>query len=60
MKSLFAKIEGAGPTGPVPVILRVAFFIVMFPHGAQLLTGWFGGYGYTASMSYSVSCSAWC
>lgn len=29
-----------------PVILRVALGLVIFPHGAQKLLGWFGGYGF--------------
>jgi putative oxidoreductase len=55
MKALLAKIEGANSPAVISIILRVAFFIVMFPHGAQLLTGWFGGYGYSASMNYFSS-----
>jgi len=55
MKSLFGKIEGPGSIGAVAVILRATFFIVMFPHGAQLLLGWFGGYGYSASVGYFSS-----
>ena len=27
------------------LIIRVMLGIVMFPHGAQKLLGWFGGYG---------------
>lgn len=29
-----------------PVILRVVLAVVLFPHGAQHLLGWFGGYGF--------------
>ena len=32
------------------LIVRLALGIVMFPHGAQKLLGWFGGGGYTATM----------
>lgn len=38
-----------------PLILRITFAIVLWPHGAQLLLGWFGGYGYSASMHYFTS-----
>jgi len=31
-------------------ILRLTLAIVMFPHGAQKVLGWFGGMGYTATM----------
>jgi len=34
------------------LILRVMLGIVMFPHGAQKLLGWFGGYGFTGTMSH--------
>lgn len=33
-----------------PVILRVALGLVIFPHGAQKMLGWFGGYGYTPTV----------
>ncbi|HEY7213470.1 MAG TPA: DoxX family protein [Thermoanaerobaculia bacterium] len=32
------------------LIVRLALGIVMFPHGAQKLLGWFGGGGYAATM----------
>ena len=35
-----------------PLFLRVALGVMMFPHGAQKLLGWFGGYGFTGSMGY--------
>ena len=31
---------------------RVILGCVMFPHGAQKLFGWFGGFGFTNSMTY--------
>jgi putative oxidoreductase len=34
------------------LILRVTVGIVMFPHGAQKLFGWFGGHGFAASMGF--------
>lgn len=33
-----------------PLILRLSLGLVIFPHGAQKLFGWFGGYGYTATV----------
>lgn len=33
-------------------IIRIGLGIVIFPHGAQKLLGWFGGYGYTGTMSF--------
>lgn len=32
------------------LILRVMMGIVMFPHGAQKLFGWFGGFGFSGTM----------
>lgn len=31
---------------------RVLLAAVMFPHGAQKLFGWFGGYGYSGTMNF--------
>ena len=35
-----------------PLFLRLALGIMMFPHGAQKLFGWFGGYGFNGTMGY--------
>lgn len=32
-----------------PALLRVTLGAVMFPHGAQHLLGWFGGYGFAGT-----------
>jgi putative oxidoreductase len=34
------------------LIARLALGIVMFPHGAQKMLGWFGGYGFDGTMGY--------
>lgn len=34
------------------LILRVTLGVVMFPHGAQKLFGWFGGHGLSASVAF--------
>lgn len=34
------------------LFLRLLLGIVVFPHGAQKLLGWFGGYGFTGTMQY--------
>ncbi|HEX8750682.1 MAG TPA: DoxX family protein [Nitrospira sp.] len=45
MKALFQTDDGwAG------FILRVTLGLVMFPHGAQKLLGWFGGLGFDGTM----------
>jgi putative oxidoreductase len=33
-------------------VARVALGAVMFPHGAQKLLGWFGGYGFHGTMGF--------
>lgn len=37
--------------GLVPVVLRITLAIVMFPHGAQKMLGWFGGEGFTHTVA---------
>ena len=32
------------------LVVRLTLGIVLFPHGAQKMLGWFGGYGFTATM----------
>lgn len=36
----------------VITLIRVALGIVVFPHGAQKLLGWFGGFGFTGTMGF--------
>ena len=36
----------------VLTLLRLALGIVVFPHGAQKLLGWFGGFGYSGTMDF--------
>jgi putative oxidoreductase len=33
-------------------VLRLTLAVVVFPHGAQKLLGWFGGYGFTGTMGF--------
>lgn len=35
-----------------PLVLRLFLAIVIFPHGAQKVLGWFGGHGFSATMSW--------
>lgn len=34
------------------LILRLTVGLILFPHGAQKLLGWFGGYGFSGTMNY--------
>ena len=36
----------------VLLVLRLILGLVMFPHGAQKLVGWFGGYGFSGTMEF--------
>lgn len=40
------------PDDKVLTLLRIALGIVVFPHGAQKLLGWFGGFGYSGTMGF--------
>jgi len=37
---------------PATSILRLVLGVIFFAHGAQKLLGWFGGYGFTGTMSF--------
>ena len=51
LSSLFQSFVATGDSF-APVFLRLALGLMMFPHGAQKLLGWFGGFGFTNSMGY--------
>src|SRR3954467_532349 len=51
LSSLFSSLVATGDSF-APLFLRVALGVMMFPHGAQKLLGWFGGYGFAGSMGY--------
>jgi len=42
----------ASEADPGLSIARLALALVMFPHGAQKLLGWFGGYGWSGTMGF--------
>jgi putative oxidoreductase len=48
MKNLIFS-TGNGWTG---FVLRLTAAIIMFPHGAQKLLGWFNGFGFAGVMNY--------
>lgn len=47
MKALFQTDESW--TG---LILRLTLGLVIFPHGAQKLLGWYGGFGFSGTMGF--------
>jgi putative oxidoreductase len=40
------------PNDKIQTVLRVTLGVVMFPHGAQKVLGWFGGYGFSGTMGF--------
>lgn len=51
LSSLFQSLVATGDS-LAPLFLRLSLGIMMFPHGAQKLLGWFGGYGFKGTMGY--------
>jgi putative oxidoreductase len=49
-KLMFRTFQTSGSVGPL--VLRVFLAVMMFPHGAQKVLGWFGGAGFTSSMAF--------
>jgi putative oxidoreductase len=49
-KLMFSLFQTSGTVGPL--LLRVFLAVVMFPHGAQKVLGWFGGSGFASSMIF--------
>jgi putative oxidoreductase len=41
--------------GVVGLILRLTLAIVIFPHGAQKVLGWFGGHGFKNTLQFFTS-----
>jgi len=48
MKTLQLLLKTNNHTAPL--VARLILGLVMFPHGAQKMLGWFGGYGFTGTM----------
>jgi putative oxidoreductase len=46
------KLLSTNTNNVAALLIRLTLGIVIFPHGAQKLLGWFGGYGYTGSMGF--------
>jgi len=41
--------------GAAAAVARLALAVVIFPHGAQKMLGWFGGHGFDATMHFFTS-----
>jgi putative oxidoreductase len=46
------KIIATNSSHWTTLIARLALGLTIFPHGAQKLLGWFGGYGFTGTMGF--------
>ena len=46
------KLLATNSNNWMALIARLAIGITIFPHGAQKLLGWFGGYGYDGTIGY--------
>lgn len=45
--------DSSAPCGDcASLVLRIVLAVVLFPHGAQKLLGWFGGYGFHGTMQF--------
>ncbi len=40
------------PTAAAGFLLRITLPVVIFPHGAQKVLGWFGGHGFKGTIQY--------
>ena len=49
------KVLATNPNSWTALFARLALGITVFPHGAQKLLGWFGGYGYAGTMGFLTS-----
>ena len=47
MKKIFQTNDNNAAT-----ILRIVLGVILFPHGAQKMLGWFGGYGFDGTMGF--------
>ena len=46
------KLLATNSENTTALLARIALGVVVFPHGAQKLLGWFGGYGFDGTMSF--------
>src|ERR1700712_3686072 len=46
------NLLSTNPNNSAALLARITLGIVVFPHGAQKLLGWFGGYGFNGTMGF--------
>jgi putative oxidoreductase len=46
------KLLATNAENTTALLARLALGVVVFPHGAQKLLGWFGGYGFDGTMGF--------
>ena len=51
-KNMISQLLGGGVAHWSGLLLRLTLALVLFPHGAQKLLGWFGGYGWSGTMGF--------
>jgi putative oxidoreductase len=51
MKSIIVRLARTD-NSTMGLVIRITLGLVMFPHGAQKLFGWFGGFGFSATMNF--------
>ncbi len=54
-RGLISRLLDTDPRATSLLVQRVILGAVMFPHGAQKLLGWFGGYGFKGTMGFFTS-----
>lgn len=58
---MLKKLTNTNPGDMAALIARVGLGLVIFPHGAQKLFGWFGGNGFSGTMDFftNQACLPW-
>lgn len=49
---MFNRLIATNPYDKVATLLRITLGLVIFPHGAQKVLGWFGGHGFEGTMGF--------
>lgn len=49
---MFPQIFKTDPSNFAATLIRITLGLVFWPHGAQKLLGWFGGFGFTGTMGF--------